>query len=169
MQAEDDLRRWLSSHGAPPEWREHPATPTVADAARIKGTLPTGHSKSLLVQEKDKSLTLITTRGLVRADLKAISKAIGARRFSFAAEETMVRTLGVRPGSLSPLALIHDRERQVARVIIDAPLLKEERIWCHPLRNTASVGISPVSMVAFIEAHHGPPVRLDVEAPESFT
>lgn len=164
MLSEDELLHWFASRGIDLDLREHDATPTVAEAKRIKLELPPGHSKSLLVEEKGGALTLICARGEVRADLKAVSTALGARRFSFAREERMVEVLGVRPGSLSPLALIRDRERRVTRVILDAPLLDEARIWCHPLRNTASVGVPPKALTAFIAAHHGAAVIFDVAA-----
>ncbi|WP_370335725.1 prolyl-tRNA synthetase associated domain-containing protein [Parvularcula marina] len=167
MPSEDDLYRWFSSHGFAIEQREHPATPTVADAKRIKLELPPGHSKSLLVEEKGGALTLICARGEIRADLKALSTTLGTRRFSFAGEETMTETLGVRPGSLTPLALINDTGRKIARVVLDAPLMKEAAIWCHPLRNTASVGVPPEAIIAFITDHHGAPVLIDVAAPEN--
>ena len=169
MPTEQDLFAWFDAAGHALSVHEHPATPTVAEAERIKLTLPPGHSKSLLLKEKDGTLTMVTARGKARADLKALADATGARRFSFASEEDMIEGLGVRPGELSPLALINDRDRRIGRVILDAPLLDFADIWCHPLRNTASFGVPPGALIAFIEAHFGAPLRLDVTAPQAMT
>lgn len=169
MSPEDEIYAWFAAHGHELETREHEATATVAEATALKGALPEGHSKSLLVKEKDGTLTLMVARGEIRADLKGIAAALGAKRFSFAPGEEMEKVLGVTPGSLTPLALINDREHRIGRVVIDAPLLQGERIWCHPLRNTASVGIAPAALAAFIAAHHGLPRRLDLAHPERDT
>lgn len=167
MSTEQDLFDWFTAAGCALSVQEHPATPTVAEAERIKLALPQGHSKSLLFKEKDGTLTLVTARGKARADLKGLARASGAKRFSFAPEAEMVAALGVRPGELTPLALINDRDRQIGRVILDAPLLDFAEIWCHPLRNTASVGLSPEALLAFIAAHHGEPLVLDVMSPDA--
>lgn len=161
--AEEAIYAWLNLKGFSYEMFEHDATPTVADALRIKGDLPRGHSKSLLLTEKDGSLTLVTLRGEIRADLKKLAKSVGAKRFSFAPEKRMIDVLKVRPGTLSPLALINDLDREIRRVVLDSPLLNEPLIWCHPLRNTASVGLSPEALTEFAKTHGPSPVTCDLE------
>ena len=47
----------------------------------------------------------------------------------------------IKPGAVSPLGLIHDKEHAV-RLIIDRDLLDTGRYACHPCVNTASVALT---------------------------
>lgn len=166
MSAENTLKDWFEGHGWPWKMVEHEAVFTVEEGRGIKDDLPGGHSKSLLVEDRDKKLFLIVAEGQARVDLKGLLKAVGARgRFSFAKEARMVEVLNLRPGSVTPLGLINDTERQIHQVILDAALTSHDLIWCHPLRNTASVGLTPDALRQFIAAHHGLALEVNVAAP----
>jgi len=56
----------------------------------------------------------------------------------------------VSPGSITPLALMNDKERRV-RVIVDEDVLKSYLMNCHPLYNTASTSLSPTDLFKFLE------------------
>lgn len=145
---------------------EHPPTATVAAGEAVRAAWPGSHTKSLFVVDKSGGQYLLTVRGSIRVDLKAAGAALGADgRLSFGGEAEMVATLGVRPGSVTPLALINDRARRIRGVVLDRALAAAEKIWCHPLRNTASVALRPADLVAFVTAHHGPPIFAEIERP----
>ena len=57
--------------------------------------------------------------------------------------------LGVIPGSVTPFALINDRERHV-RVILDADIIAAEIANFHPLSNDATTAIPPGELLRFI-------------------
>ena len=69
---------------------------------------------------------------------KELSKQIGSARLSFASEEYMVKYLNIRPGSVSIMGLMNDKENKV-NLLIDEDVLKEEFLGCHPCVNTASL------------------------------
>jgi Ala-tRNA(Pro) deacylase len=85
-----------------------------------------------------------------QADLRHLVKIIGDDRLSFGSPERLMKYLGVTPGSVSPLGLIHDTARAV-RVIVDSDLRAAERLIFHPNDNTASLTIAGSDFVRFLE------------------
>ncbi len=165
---EDELHQWFDAHGFAVEQVEHPATHRVEDGLTHRVALPGAQTKSLLVEDKAGGLTLIVARGASRIDLKALGKVLAVKgRFSFAKEERMVSALGVRPGTATPLALSHPGASKIAHVVVEDVLRTAAQIWCHPLRNTASIGLSPQALDAFINHHWGPPTYLSVAATDA--
>ena len=131
----------------------HAAVFTVAESAPIKAALPGGHSKTLLVRDKT-SLFLIVALGAARVDLKAVGRALGASgRLSFADADTLMATLGLTPGSVTPFGLMHEGASAIRAVVLDEALLAHDPVWFHPLRNTASTAVSPAGLRAFCRAH----------------
>ena len=53
-------------------------------------------------------------------------------------ERETYRFLDIRPGSVSVLGLMNDRDHQVT-LVIDEDVLKEEMFGCHPCENTSSL------------------------------
>lgn len=62
-------------------------------------------------------------------------------------------TLGVAPGSVTPLGLVNARPmdlRGELRVVLDAALAESAGlVWFHPLVNTASPGLKPADLPSF--------------------
>ena len=52
----------------------------------------------------------------------------------------MGELLGLTPGSVTPMGLMNDKEGRVS-LWIDAELLTEEYLGCHPCINTSSIKI----------------------------
>ena len=50
----------------------------------------------------------------------------------------MERYLDILPGAVSVMGLMNDEDRRV-RLLIDADVLKEEYVGCHPCINTSSL------------------------------
>ena len=69
---------------------------------------------------------------------KDLSAQIGSSRLSFATAEFMEEFLDITPGSVSVMGLMNDKDRRV-RLLIDADVLKEEYVGCHPCINTSSL------------------------------
>jgi Ala-tRNA(Pro) deacylase len=139
---------------------EHPPVFHVADGPQIKAALPGGHSKNLFLKDAKGRLWLITALDETRIDLKALPAVIGSARLSFAAEALLLETLGVRPGSVMPLALINDTERRVG-LVVDAALLAREPLHFHPLTNTATTAVSKAGFLAFLRALEIEPIIVD--------
>jgi len=113
----------------------HPCAPpvfTVAEAVALRGALPGGHTKNLFLKDKKGGLWLAVMLEERRTDLKLLADALGAPRFSFGNGELLAEMLGVRPGSVTPFALINDSAHHVA-VVLDRAMLAIDPLNFHPL------------------------------------
>lgn len=69
---------------------------------------------------------------------KYLSAQLGVSRLSFGPEKYMEQFLDNTPGSASVLGLMNDRDHRV-QLVIDADVLKQEYVGCHPCINTSSL------------------------------
>jgi Ala-tRNA(Pro) deacylase len=129
----------------------HPPVFTVAESAALRGELPGGHCKSLFLKDRKGGLWLVVALEDRAVDLKRLSDLLGCPRFSFGNAELLFEVLGVRPGSVTPFALINDRARLVTPVL-DRGMLDFDPLHYHPLDNTATTLISPGDLQRFIAA-----------------
>ena len=73
---------------------------------------------------------------------------------------------GVPAGSVTPFALINDTGRRVT-VVLDADMMRHDRLNYHPLENTATTNIAREDLVRFIRAcGHEPRVLAVAQAVE---
>jgi Ala-tRNA(Pro) deacylase len=128
---------------------EHEPVFTVAESARIKLSMPGGHTKNLFLKDKKGGLFLLSALAETRIDLNAAGKAIGAGRPSFAGPDLLMDALGVAPGSVTVFALVNDPLNRV-RLALDAALLAHDPINFHPLRNNATTAVSPGGLMRFL-------------------
>ena len=155
-------------HGINHETVEHPAFFTVEDGRAFKAQMPGGHSKNLFVKDKKRALYLAVAHCDTKVDLVALGKTIGAKgRLSFGKPDLMEETLGVTPGSVTPFALMNTNPESLNQVILDSALFKWDKVWFHPLENTASTGVSPDGLLAFLAALGFEPLILDLAAPQT--
>src|ERR1700759_4459492 len=101
----------------------HPAVFTVAEATARRGSLPGAHCKSLFLKDKKGGFWLGVMLEERRIDLKKLAARLMAPRFSFGSAADLHRLLGVRPGSVTPFALLNDLRRLVTPVL-DAAMLE---------------------------------------------
>ena len=154
----------LTALDIPFDRREHPAVFTVEAAREHWATLPGLPVKNLLLKDAGGRLWLVVAPAEAPVDLKALPKRIGSKRLSFAGAADLAATLAVQAGSVTPLAVVNDRDRRVS-VVLDGSLAGEARIQVHPLVNTATIALPGNDVVRFL-AHHGHPpavVRLEGE------
>jgi Ala-tRNA(Pro) deacylase len=130
---------------------EHEAVFTVAESSKLERELPGGHTKNLFLKDKKDRLFLVVALGHAHIDLKTLPKALGSDRLSFGRPELLMEVLGVPAGSVTPFALINDKARRVT-VILDADMMRHERLNYHPLENTATTNIAREDLVSFIRA-----------------
>lgn len=85
-------------------------------------------------------------------DLKLAAKAIGAggNQLRMPGEEDLLSALGVKPGSVSPLACINDNEHTV-EVHVDKDLYESVKpMFVHPTINDHSFGILPTDLEKYL-------------------
>lgn len=140
------------------DWQMHEHAPvfTVEESAHLHETIAGAHTKNLFLKDASGSFWLVTVRHDLRVDLKALASALGARKFSFGKSEAMEALLGVTPGAVTPLAAINDKGGKV-QVVLDTALASHECVNIHPLRNTATLGLSgPALCIALAHWAHEP-------------
>ena len=160
---EAGLRAGLEALAIPFEHHEHEAVFTVEESRRVKQAIPGAHTKNLFLKDAGGAYWLITVPAEMRVDLKALPEAIGCKRVSFGKPEDMQRLLGLTPGSVTPLGAIHAEPGGIT-VVLDRSLAEAERINVHPLRNTATIGLSGADCLRLIEHWGHAPVIADIPA-----
>lgn len=140
----------------------HPPVFTVEVAQAHTHHLPGGHCKNLFLKDKKDRLWLVTCLDDQRVDLSRLSRLLGAARFSFGRAELLREVLGVSPGSVTPLAIVNDADRQVTHVL-DSKLMAHELVNCHPLENDATTTLASVDLLRFVRATGHEPVLVDLD------
>ncbi|HEV7234131.1 MAG TPA: prolyl-tRNA synthetase associated domain-containing protein [Sphingorhabdus sp.] len=154
--AEARLYADLAALGIGYEVHEHPPVFTVEESGRHTQHIKGAHTKNLFLKDKKGAFWLVTVPDHARVDLKALPAAIGCERVSFGKAEDMERLLGISPGSVTALAVMNDRSNAV-HFVLDAALMQAEVVNCHPLRNSATLSLSPDDLVgAASHWHHLP-------------
>lgn len=147
-----DIYEVLKHHGIPYEKYEHPAVFTTQEADVVCTNIPGKQAKNLfLTNGKGDRHFLITIAHDKRADLKHLSQRFGQKGLRFASPERLQKYLGLTPGSVSPLGLINDMNKEVA-FFIDAELLEHDMLYVHPNINTATVGIKVSDFKKLLES-----------------
>ena len=147
--------RLLFDLGIPYERMDHEAMDTMEACQGVDEILHIHMCKNLFLCNSQKTVFyLLLMPGEKKLKTKELSKQIGSARLSFASEEYMVKYLNIRPGSVSIMGLMNDRENKV-NLRIDEDVLKEEYIGCHPCVNTSSLKIRTKDIVeTFLPAVH---------------
>jgi len=139
----------------------HPPVFTVVEAIALRGRLPGGHCKSLFLRDKKGGFWLAVMLEDRRIDLKKLAMRLTAPRFSFGGAADLRRLLGVRPGSVTPFALLNDIQRLVTPVL-DAAMLEHDPLNYHPLENDRTTAISAADLLRLIAASGHVPRIVDL-------
>jgi len=161
---QDILAGLLSQCADPVIKITHPPVHTVAEAQPYWDQIEGAHTKNLLLKDNRGKLWLVTMQAERRADLKALTTLLGAKRVSFASAETLLASLGVTPGAVTPLGLVNDTEHQVG-FVLDKALAEAGRITCHPLVNTATVSLSSRDLLTLLQGIGASVQVLDLDQP----
>lgn len=79
-------------------------------------SLPGPQVKNLLLKSrKGKQIYLVILPDEKHADLKQLAEQLKEKRLSFVSEEQLPDLLGVPAGTVTPLALMHDKEKNPSR------------------------------------------------------
>jgi Ala-tRNA(Pro) deacylase len=155
----EDLFAHFDALGISHVTHQHRPIFTVEEGADLKAQLPGGQSKNLFLKDKKGALFLLSALGDTAIDLDAVSKLIGAGRFSFGSPERLMENLGVTRGSVTVFALINDPDRKVT-VLLDEGFFTHDPVNFHPLRNDATTAISPADLMKFLRSLGREPIRL---------
>lgn len=130
------------------EITEHKAVYNMAELADVALPYPSADAKNLFVRDdKKRNYYLITVQGDKRVNLKAFKKQHGTRSLSFASADDLLALLGLEPGSVTPLGLLHDTEHKVQLYLDEAFLADPGLIGVHPNDNTATVWMKTQDLI----------------------
>lgn len=164
---ETDLYAFLEAHGVSWTHHTHPPLHTVEESRALRGEMPGGHCKNLFLKERKGGFWLAVCLEDRAIKTKHLEKAVGAKRLSFGNSEDLWNHLGVKPGAVSPFALINDREAGSIRLILDQQMLEHEILNYHPLHNEATIAMSSGDLLRFFAATGHQPLIVDFAALEA--
>tara|TARA_A100001011_G_C13724936_1_gene601123 strand:- start:18 stop:536 length:519 start_codon:yes stop_codon:yes gene_type:complete len=131
------------------EVNQHEPLFTVQDSKKLRGKIIGAHSKNLFLKNKKNLLFLLTCEETDRIDLKKISKSLNLGNISFAKEEYLDQYLKIKPGSVSPFALLNDKGGQVI-FYLEKTLYESKFVNFHPLINTLTITIETQKFIEFM-------------------
>ncbi|MEM6375158.1 MAG: prolyl-tRNA synthetase associated domain-containing protein [Pseudomonadota bacterium] len=139
----DAMLDTLRASDIPFGYYEHVPLRTVEDAKTIQGSIlpmEAGHMdvKNLYLRDRKKRNYLVVLEQDRVIDLKALGAQIGVGNVSFGSPDRLMEYLGVRPGAVSPLAMITGATKGV-HLLLDPALRMAEHIHMHPLVNDRTV------------------------------
>lgn len=140
---------------------EHQAVFTVAESCDLHHRLSGTHSKNLFLKDNDNRFWLVTVPADIRVNLKALPAVMESKRLSFGKADDLLRLLRLMPGSVTPLGAINDIE-QAVMIVLDREIAQSQRLWIHPLRNTASLGLSGDGLTQALSHWQHRPLIVDV-------
>ena len=158
----DRLLAWMAARGIAQTTHDHPAVFRVEEGLELKAAMPGAHTKNLFLKDKKGRLWLISARQDTVVDLKQADKWIGSARLSFGNETLLYETLGVRPGSVTALALINDPDHRVT-FVLDKALWDADIVNFHPLANTATTALAQADFRRFLTLIEREPMVVDFE------
>ncbi len=161
----EELLDYLTKLGISYKNTPHPAVFTAEEGEKYWKGIAGMHCKNLFCKDAKGNLWLIVAPAFKRVSLKSLPAVIGSKRLSFANEELLFEVLGVRGGSVTPFAVINDKDCRV-QVVLDKEMMEQDLINYHPLTNTATTTITPADLMTFMQATHHEPLIVPVTEAE---
>jgi len=139
----------FESLGIPYQNHFHEPAFTVDQARHLYDEIPGGHCKSLFLKNKKNEYLMVIIHCNDKLDIKAFSKLLGKGSLSFASHDRLKEILSLKPGSVTPFAVINDVLNSV-QVVLDQKLLNFKLLNYHPLRNDITTTISSKDLLKFL-------------------
>lgn len=150
----------LGALGIETRTHRHPPVFTVEESRALRGELPGGHCKNLFLKDKKGQHWLVVALEDAPVRLNGFEKVIGSARLSFASSDQLWELLGVRPGSVTPFAVVNDAARRV-NVVLQKRMLAEVPLNYHPLLNDRTTAIHPDGLLRFLRDTGHEPLIVD--------
>ena len=149
MLGSKDFIELFNDKGYDYDLHEHQALFTVEDSNKFRGQIKGSHSKNLFLKNKKNKFFLISCEEYTDINLKRISKFLCLGNVSFAREEYLINLLGVKPGSVTPFALLNNTENNI-NFYLDEKLYNSKFVNFHPLTNTATITMKCSTFIEFM-------------------
>lgn len=118
---------------------DHEHADTMEECNKIDAVLDVVICKNLFLCNRQKTdFYLLMMPGNKPFKTKEISSQINSARLSFAPPDAMLEYLDIKPGAVSVMGLMNDKDNHV-KLLVDEDVLKDEYVGCHPCVNTSSL------------------------------
>jgi len=112
--------------------------------------LPGPQVKNLLLKsKKDKRFFFVILPEDKSVNLKELAEELEVKRLSFASAAELEELIGLKPGTVTPIALNHDVECKI-QVVIDNCIDQNDTIGLHPNVNTTTIIMSFVDFTRLL-------------------
>jgi prolyl-tRNA synthetase len=121
------------------------------------------HTKNLLLKDKKHGMFLVTHATSTTFNTKQLGNLLnlqGKVNLRLAANDLLEKHLQVKAGCVGPMCIINDSSKEVT-LVLDKALMDYDYIHSHPLRNDASVKMTPAALNEFMSKAGIEPVVLD--------
>jgi len=129
---------------------EHQPAYTFDEMYEFTNKIPGAHNKNLLLHSPLRGLVMIVMLGHDKLDLKACYETLEIAKSSFAKPEIMEEVLGITPGSVTPFALVNDKDHKI-EVFLDEDMMSRDLLNYHPLRNDMTTTIKSKDLIKFLK------------------
>ncbi len=153
----------LDKLGIEYERTDHEEANTMEKCNEIDKILDTIICKNLfLCNRQQTEFYLLMMPGDKPFKTKHITKQLGCSRLSFAPSEKMLEYLDIKPGAVSIMGLMNDKDNKI-QLVIDKPVVESETLGCHPCVCTSSLKFKTKDIIEkFLPAVHHEPIIVDL-------
>lgn len=153
----------LDKLGIEYERTDHEEANTMEKCNEIDKILDTIICKNLfLCNRQQTEFYLLMMPGDKPFKTKYITKQLGCSRLSFAPSEKMLEYLDIKPGAVSIMGLMNDKDNKI-QLVIDKPVVESETLGCHPCVCTSSLKFKAKDIIEkFLPAVHHEPIIVDL-------
>lgn len=145
------------------ERTDHEEANTMEACNEIDRVLDVVICKNLfLCNRQETNFYLLMMPGEKPFKTKDLSAQIHSARLSFGKSEYMEEFLHIKPGAVSIMGLMNDKENRV-QLLIDRDVLKNEYLGCHPCVSTSSLKMKTKDVLEkFLPAVHHEPIIVEL-------
>ena len=152
MRGDKNIYDQLSSLEIEFDYYEHEAIPTIELALVHKKEIEATHCKNLFLRNhKGKKHYFVVIEQSKAVNIRQLEQLLKQGKLSFASEKRLDKYLGVKPGAVSPLGLIYDKE-QNSKVFIDQELQLAEKLSFHPNVSDASLVLKTTDLLKYLDS-----------------
>jgi len=149
---DSEVYEWLDRFGINYDYYEHPPAPTAEIASLYWKDIDAAHCKNLFFRNhKGNQHYLVIFHYHQTISIRNLEQILMQGKLTFASPERMERFLKIKPGSVSPFGLIHDKDHHVI-VFLDKNLQQFDRISFHPNLNEASLVIAFGDFIKYLNS-----------------
>lgn len=130
---------------------KHPPVYTCEESEKLKVTIRGMHAKSLLVKGKNTGkFYMIILPCNERMDRKRLREFI-EEDITFANSEELDKLLDLKPGSVSPFAIIRDKEHKII-IIFEKKVWNSKILNFHPNINTETIELENSELKKYVKS-----------------